>query len=140
MTNSASRLSRIAAVAMSSAAATLVLGCLMAAPASAQSLIESYTARLSSADHYNSNGERLTSPAAIIRQDRANFHKFGIRDPEDEGDGYFASASNRALMERMLERGHTSGSARRSIVDGTPMIRIDVFDGPGGAYVKATVE
>jgi hypothetical protein len=118
----------------------LTLGLLGLAPASAQTLIESYTARLSSNDHYNSSGERLTSPAAIIRQDRANFHKFGLRDPEDEGDRYFSSASNRALMERLLERGRTTGSARRSIVDGTPLIHIEVYDAPGGAYIKATVD
>lgn len=129
--------SRLPKVAVLSA---LTLGVLGAAPASAQSLIESYSARLSSADHFNSNGERLGSPAAIIRQDRANYHKFGIRDPEDEGDGYFSSASNRALMERLLERGQTSGSARRSIVNGTPLIRIDVYDGPGGAFIKATID
>ena len=35
--------------------------------------VESYTARLSERDHYNSNGQRLLSAAAIIRQDRANF-------------------------------------------------------------------
>lgn len=123
----------------------LVLSCLAAplglvAPASAQTMIESYTARLSSADHFNSNGERLTSPAAIIRQDRANFHKFGIRDPEDEGDGYFATASNRALMERLLERGRTSSSARRAIVNGTPLIRVELYDGPDGPYVRADVD
>ena len=124
----------------------LVLSCLaaplgLAAPASAQSrLIESYTARLSSEDHFNSNGERLTSPAAIIRQDRANFHKFGIRDAEDEGDRFFADMANRALMERLLERGRTTGSARRAIVNGTPLIRVDVYDGPGGPYVEVSVD
>jgi hypothetical protein len=44
---------------------------------------ETYTARLSPADHYNSNGVRLHSAAAIIRQDRANYYVYGIRDSED---------------------------------------------------------
>ena len=39
---------------------------------------ETYTARLSPADHYNSNGVRLHSAAAIIRQDRANYYVYGI--------------------------------------------------------------
>ncbi len=121
-------------------AAALLAPLALAAPASAQQLIESYTARLSSADHFNSSGERLTSPAAIIRQDRANFHKFGIRDPEDEGDRYFSDMANRALMERLLERGRTSGSARRAIVNGTPLIRVDVYDGPRGAFVEVSVD
>src|SRR5438309_1903209 len=38
-------------------------------PGRAQELIESYIAFLSEADHFNSNGQRLTSAAAIIRQD-----------------------------------------------------------------------
>jgi hypothetical protein len=38
----------------------------------AQQLIGSYVALLSETDHFNSNGQRLTSAAAIIRQDRAN--------------------------------------------------------------------
>ena len=46
-------------------------------PVRAQTLVESYVAFLSEADHFNSNGQRLTSAAAIIRQDRANFHRFG---------------------------------------------------------------
>ncbi|HEY0791934.1 MAG TPA: hypothetical protein VGD78_12795 [Chthoniobacterales bacterium] len=37
-------------------------------------LIKSYVARLSERDHFNSQGQRLQSPAAIIRQDRANFY------------------------------------------------------------------
>jgi hypothetical protein len=52
-------------------------------PGKAQELMESYVAFLSEADHFNSNGERLRSAAAIIRQDRANFHRFGRRDPDD---------------------------------------------------------
>ena len=56
----------------------------------AQQLIGSYVALLSEADHFNSKGQRLTSAAAIIRQDRANFHRYGIKDPQDEGDTFFA--------------------------------------------------
>src|SRR5580698_3701854 len=48
--------------------------------------VESYTARLSERDHYNSNGQRLRSAAAIVRQDRANFYVYGLRDSEDEPD------------------------------------------------------
>src|SRR3984885_5074198 len=73
--------------------------------AQAQQLIGSYVALLSEADHFNSNGQRLTSAAAIIRQDRANFHRFGIRDPEDQDDTFFADEGNRAALERMLENG-----------------------------------
>ena len=55
-------------------------------PGKAQEMVESYVAFLSEADHFNSNGERLRSAAAIIRQDRANFHRFGRRDPDDQDE------------------------------------------------------
>lgn len=122
-------------------AIALAAACLaLATPAGAQQLVESYNARLSSADHFNSNGERLTSPAAIIRQDRANFHKFGIRDPEDEGDSYFSDKGNRAALERLLERGHTAPAARRAIVNGTPMVHIELWRARDGDFVEATVD
>src|ERR1700733_9239027 len=67
--------------------------------------VESYTARLSERDHYNSNRQRLRSAAAIVRQDRANFYVYGLRDSEDEPDPYFSSKGNRARLEEMLENG-----------------------------------
>ena len=121
------------------AAVVLAAVCGLAAPATAAQLLESYDARLSTADHFNSNGERLTSPAAIIRQDRANFHKFHVRDREDQNDGYFARAENRALMERLLEAGRTPREARDAIVDGTPMIHVEVWRGDGRDWVEVSI-
>lgn len=92
------------------------------------SFVESYTARLSSRDHFNSNGERLRAPAAIIRQDRANFYVYGIRDEEDEGDSFFSAKSNRARLEQLLDNGRTTRQAANSVVNGTPLIRVDIYD------------
>ena len=89
--------------------------------------IESYTARLSPRDHYNSNGVRLTSAAAIIRQDRANFYVYGIRDSEDEPDSFFSDKSNRARLEQMLENGRATRDALYKVVNGTPLIRVDIY-------------
>ena len=89
--------------------------------------IESYVARLSARDHFNSSGERLTSAAAIIRQDRANFYVYGIRDPEDEADSFFQSKGNRALLEALLEHGRSSPGAIQRVVNGTPLVRVDVY-------------
>jgi hypothetical protein len=88
--------------------------------------IESYVARLSAADHFNSNGERLTSVAAIIRQDRANLYVYGKGDPEDETDSFFSDKGNRAKLENMLNRGMASKASRQAILNGTPMIRVEV--------------
>jgi hypothetical protein len=88
---------------------------------------ETYTARLSPADHYNSNGVRLHSAAAIIRQDRANYYVYGIRDSEDEPDSFFSVKKNRERMEQMLENGRATPDAVDKIVNGTPLIRVDIY-------------
>jgi hypothetical protein len=88
---------------------------------------ETYTARLSPADHYNSNGVRLHSAAAIIRQDRANYYVYGIRDSEDEPDSFFSSKGNRSRMEQMLENGRATPHAVYKIVNETPLIRVDIY-------------
>lgn len=108
-------------------------------PSKAQEMVESYVAFLSEADHFNSNGERLRSAAAIIRQDRANFHRFGRRDPDDQDDMFFAKAENRDALERMLERGQASPGVLSRIVNGTVLIRVDIFRSRTGPYIQVTV-
>lgn len=106
------------------------LSCLLpfvAAPASANEFIDSYTARLSVDDHFNTEGVRLESAAAIIRQDRAHFHRFDIRDGEDTYDSVFDDINSRATLERRLNNGTISDSAKREIVDGTPLIQVDIY-------------
>lgn len=105
----------------------------------AQQLIASYVARLSEADHYNSQGQRLTSAVAIIRQDRANFHHFNLRDPEDNDDPFFAIARNRAALEQMLERGRADSTAIARITNGNVLIRVDIYRGPRGPFIRVTV-
>jgi hypothetical protein len=107
--------------------------------AQAQQLIGSYVALLSEADHFNSSGQRLNSAAAIIRQDRANFHRFGVRDPQDESDGFFSDEGNRNTLEQMLERGHADPGVIGRIVDGTPLIRVDIFRSGSGPFIKVTL-
>lgn len=111
-------------------AALLLLG--TAVVAEARPLC-AYTARISDADKHNSRGEYLgangisiSTVAAIIRQDRANFHEYGIRDPQDENDCAFASKTNRNTMEAMLQKGSASMSAMQTIVEGNPLIRVEV--------------
>lgn len=122
-------------------ACAAVLGLSLAAvPASAADLIGSYNAWLSRADHYNSNGQRLTSAAAIIRQDRANFHKYGIQDAGDESDTYFDNVNNRALLEQMLNDGTSDPGVLRQIVNGNVMIHVDIYRSRHhGDYVVVTL-
>jgi hypothetical protein len=105
----------------------------------AQQLIGSYVALLSEADHFNSNGQRLSSAAAIIRQDRANFHRYGIRDPEDENDTFFADDGNRAALERMLEHGRADAGVIARLVNGTVLIRVDIYRDASGPFIRVTL-
>src|SRR6202030_3627526 len=107
--------------------------------AQAQQLIGSYVALLSEADHFNSNGQRLTSAAAIIRQDRANFHRFGIKDPQDEDDAFFADEANRAALEQMLERGRADPGVIARIVNSTVLIRVDIYRDASGPFIRVTL-
>ena len=94
----------------------------------AQQLLDSYTAYIGIEDLHNSKGARLTQPWQVLRQDRANFHKFGIRDPEDESDGFFSNKGNRALLEKMLRKGKTPGWVYDAIVNDTPLIQVTVYN------------
>lgn len=87
-----------------------------------------YKTRLGEQDHFNSKGKELKSAAGIIRQDRANYHRFQKRDPQDEYDPVFSDKDNRAQMEDML--GGEDGippKIRNNILHGTPLIEVTVY-------------
>jgi len=105
----------------------LIFAMLLGSFASAR-YIGTYYAKLGVSDHFNSHGVRLTKASAIIRQDRYNFHVRGIRDGADTWDAFFDSKRNRAILERMLRRGKASRYALNAIVNGTPVIKVVVYD------------
>lgn len=121
------------------AALAVVAAALTAAPAVAQDLLESYTAYIGAADLRNSKGVRLSEPWQIVRQDRANFHRFNIRDPQDEWDSLFGDYNNRAAMEQMILRGWIDPQAARDIVRGGAMINVSIY-GYGGVGQMVTVD
>lgn len=115
---------RLAAVAL----AALAFSPMTIVPAKAQgALLDQYVAFIGPADHFNSRGQRLTQPWQILRQDRANYHRFGIRDAGDQYDGYFGSAENRARMERMIRNGYINANAARRIVNGNVWVRVEIY-------------
>jgi hypothetical protein len=102
-------------------------------------LLGTYAAYIGVDDLYNSQGQRLSQPWQIIRQDRANFHRFGIRDRGDENDSFFASADNRAAMEQMLRQGQISPGAASEIVNGDVFIQVEIYGrGNVGSSVYVT--
>ncbi|WP_112313208.1 hypothetical protein [Pseudogemmobacter bohemicus] len=115
------------------------LGLGLAAPVAAQELLEEYTAYIGPADLVNSKGKRLTQPWQILRQDRANFHKFGKGDPGDEWDSFFGDVKNRDAMEKMLMGGTMSKGARQAIVNGGAVVVVQIW-GRGGTGNFITVD
>lgn len=93
----------------------------------------SYTARISPSDKVNSKGISIAqnysnaTVAGILRQDRANFYEFNKGDFEDSGDCLFSSKAARANMQKSLTAGKIPQYAKKIIVDGNPLINVDVY-------------
>jgi len=110
-------------------AGLLLASLLGTAAARADDMLGSYVARISDRDHHASDGFQLDSAAQMVRQDRANWHKFRRRDADDQGDDWFRSNDDRANLQRMLQRGGAmSSSTKRAIVNGEPLIQVDVYE------------
>lgn len=73
--------------------------------ASAQQLIGWYYATLGPNDLYNSSGVRLGNLGAILQQDRANVHRFGISDAGDQGDPFFGNRAVRSQIPNIWSFG-----------------------------------
>ncbi|UJW84650.1 hypothetical protein [Devosia sp. SL43] len=98
-----------------------------AQPAMAQSPIDSYCAQISDNDKFASDGYALSDAGSILRQDRANFHRFGTPDAEDYGDSTFDSSSAREKIPAMLDAGEIEPGLARDIVRGYPYVCVDVY-------------
>lgn len=108
--------------------------------AQADELIGSYVAYIGQDDLYNSRGARLTEPWQVLRQDRANYHRFGISQAGDEWDPFFGSMENRGIMERMIMNGSIEPSAARILVNGGATVFVRIYGSGGrGRYVNVRV-
>ena len=105
----------------------LSLSLIQAQPTVAQELRAVYAAWIGTDDLYNSRGQRLTEPWQILRQDRANFHRFGIRQRGDEWDPIFHAQAARDQFERLIRAGRIEPRARRMIVNGHAMVYVEVW-------------
>jgi len=91
-------------------------------------LVTSYIAKIGYQDHYNSRGRRLTTLSDILRQDRANYHKFYKRDSEDEGDDLFSSKRNRGLLKGLVRNSNIPYSIENSVMHDTPIIEVRIYE------------
>jgi len=107
--------------------AALLLALAMPLPAAAQDIVASYVAVIGVDDLYNSDGQRLAEPWQVLRQDRANYHRFGLSQPGDEWDPVFGDAKNREAMERMVRSGRMDPRAARDILAGGATVVVTVW-------------
>lgn len=92
-----------------------------------------YTARISKADKLNFFNKSISSAPnkktalAFIRMDRANYYRYGKRDPEDESDCYFSNIKNRAKIDEFIEKSTISEGLLKKILKDEPVIYVKVF-------------
>lgn len=108
-------------------------------PAFAQQLLASYSAYIGAEDMRNSRGERLREPWQVLRQDRANFHRFGIRHMADDYDPIFASADARGQFEQLVRNGRIAPAARRILLQGGATVYVQVY-GRGNQLQRVEVQ
>ena len=98
-----------------------------------------YQAYIGTQDLYNSRGVRLSSAAQVLRQDRANVHKFGIWQSGDQVDSIFDTYGNRDVMTRVLERNGLDPYVARQIIRGNVMVYVEVW-GHGNTITAILVD
>lgn len=108
--------------------ARLCLAAALVAPLAGPALAgdNAYCARLGPQDHFNSSGSRLGTVGAVIQQDRANYHQFGVRDRGDQGDPIFADKVSREALRRSIDRTEISAEDRRAILNGSPFVCVTI--------------
>lgn len=108
--------------------AGLAVALALATSALAQSQpIDGYCTQISAHDKYASDGYPLTDAGSILRQDRANFHRFGTSDADDYGDHTFDTVSARERIPAMFDNGNIERGLARQIVRGYPYICVDIY-------------
>ena len=86
----------------------------------AQQAMAAYYVELGYEDYFNSRGAALTDAAAVLQQDRANFHRFGIRHFGDESDPFFGDRATRAAIPDLFRAGPNQGYVQNVLSGGWP--------------------
>ena len=88
---------------------------------------ESYTTVISDNDKVNSKGKPLGSLTGYLIQDRANYHRFGKADSEDNGDTLFTTTAARSGMASMIDAGYFDPHLEDKARQGTVGVTVFVF-------------
>ena len=87
--------------------------------------IFSYIARVGLLDHFNSKGQPLDNVPAIIRQERANYHR-GIVDEDDRKESLFGDLEMRNYLEEIAKKSDMSPDVKNEIINGNPIIKVSI--------------
>lgn len=118
----------------------ILFAVVMPLTAQAQQIIDSYYAVIGPQDRYNSSGALLGSMGAILQQDRANLHRFGRGDIDDDYDRYFSDAGVRSQIPALYAAGRQDQIIEQTVLRG-PGLRIVVFlCGNNGVISYLTVD
>jgi hypothetical protein len=87
-----------------------------------------YWARLGAEDHSNKRGKAIESAAGIIRQDRANYHAYKIRDKRDDrtDDTYDDKAKRKWLATAL--RDSLDKETKRIIYKHQPLVEVVTWE------------
>jgi len=104
---------------------------LMVLPASAQQFQFEYYAMLSPHDTFNSRGVPVNDVCGIVQQDRANVHKFGLRDAADNIDTFFTTPERRAMIAGRCQYDPTHHTVQRIRSQYIGFVLVRVFGANG---------
>ncbi|MCW1950607.1 MAG: hypothetical protein KIH44_004475 [Octadecabacter sp.] len=110
--------------------------------AQAENQITGFMTHLGPSDAVSSRGVQLNDLCAIVQQDRANYHRFGLREELDSSDPVFASTDRRAMIADRCEYDHSYYRyAGDNIRSGTRyyLVYVRVF-GSGDQITRITIE
>ena len=98
---------------------------------------ESYVARIGVHDHSTPTTKKYLRLANDrIGQDRANYHRFKIRDAEDQGDGMFHDKKERKWFYKKLAEPYAiPAKVKRAVDNGATLIPVDVYS----SHVKVSL-
>jgi hypothetical protein len=103
-------------------------------------LCEAYLARINHRDHYSASGVRLTAVADIVRQDRLNYLRGGIRDAEDQADGLSTGAGYLGSLESLLGRRLIDATTAAAIVESTPLVCVKLYKSKHSGELYLTID
>ena len=115
---------------------------LFATPSFAEDfVVASYTAYISGNDLTNSSGTRLGDAASVIRQDRANFHRFGLADKSDESNPLFNDSFARsAIPDLIRSAGGMDSAVAAQIMRGNVQVHITILsDGDDFTGIEVSI-